>query len=122
MTNAARAEVEQTLDWARAQATAIVARAQQGAEQLLTAAGLGPEALADVANAIVAAANAAAETARARAAAPPQGGAETHETPFEAIDSDEEPAEPEAGPAPDADAEPETDAERDTEPEPGEDA
>jgi hypothetical protein len=76
LTNAARAEVEQTLEWARAQAAAIVARAQQGAEQLLTAAGLGPEALAEVSSAIVAAANAAAETARARAASPPQGGEE----------------------------------------------
>lgn len=74
LTNAARAEVEQTLEWARAQALAIVARAQQGAEQLLTAAGLGPEALGEVSSAIIAAANAAAETARARAAAPPQGG------------------------------------------------
>ena len=40
LTNAARAEVEQTLEWARAQAGAVLARAQQGAEQLLTAAGL----------------------------------------------------------------------------------
>src|ERR671937_1180093 len=33
LTNAARAEVEQTLEWARAQASAILARAQHGAEQ-----------------------------------------------------------------------------------------
>src|SRR5471032_2192636 len=62
LTNSARAEVEQTLEWARAQAIAIVARAQQGAEQLLAAAGLGPEALTEVSDSIVAAATAAAET------------------------------------------------------------
>jgi hypothetical protein len=116
LTNAARAEVEQTLDWARAQATSIVARAQQGAEQLLTAAGLGPEALADVANAIIAASNAAAETARARAATPPPGEQHATGTPLEALEPDEEPAEP------GGDAEPATDGERDTEPESGEDA
>ena len=53
LTNAARAEVEQTLDWARTQAAAIVTRAQEGAEKLLTAAGLGPDALSEVATAIV---------------------------------------------------------------------
>src|SRR3954454_12904099 len=58
LTNAPRAEVEQTLEWARAQAGAILARAQQGAEQLLTAAGLGPEALNEVSEAIVGAAKA----------------------------------------------------------------
>src|SRR5437764_10237672 len=56
LTNSARAEVEQTLEWARAQAGAILARAQQGAEQLLTAAGLGPEALNEVPEAVVGAA------------------------------------------------------------------
>jgi F0F1-type ATP synthase membrane subunit b/b' len=56
LTNSARAEVEQTLEWARAQATAIMARAQQGAEQLLSAAGLGDEAMSDVSQAIVKAA------------------------------------------------------------------
>src|SRR3954465_4331177 len=66
LTNAARAEVEQTLEWARAQAGTILARAQQGAEQLLTAAGLGSEALAEVSNAIVDAARAATEASRAR--------------------------------------------------------
>src|SRR5882757_1187160 len=55
VTNATRAEVEQVLEWARAQAGVILARAQQGAEQLLTAAGLGPEALAEVSEAIVSA-------------------------------------------------------------------
>src|SRR5215210_4090121 len=53
LTNSARAEVEQTLEWARAQATAIMARAQQGAEQLLSAAGLGDDAMAEVSAAIV---------------------------------------------------------------------
>src|SRR5919199_4353658 len=67
LTNAARAEVEQTLEWARAQANAIMARAQQGAEQLLTAAGLGPDALAEVSDAIVEAARASTEATRVRA-------------------------------------------------------
>jgi F0F1-type ATP synthase membrane subunit b/b' len=53
LTNSARAEVEQTLEWARQQATAIMSRAQQGAEQLLGAAGLGPEAMDDVVDAIL---------------------------------------------------------------------
>lgn len=57
LTNAARAEVEQTLEWARAQATAIMSRAQQGAEQFLAAAGLGDEAIAEVSEAIVRAAD-----------------------------------------------------------------
>jgi hypothetical protein len=48
LTNAARAEVEQTLEWARAQASAVIVRAQQGAERLLSAAGLGDEAMAQV--------------------------------------------------------------------------
>jgi F0F1-type ATP synthase membrane subunit b/b' len=56
LTNSVRAEVEQTLEWARAQATAIMARAQQGAEQLLSAAGLGDEAMSDVSQAIIKAA------------------------------------------------------------------
>ena len=60
LTNAARAEVEQTLEWARAQASAILARAQHGAEQLLASAGLGEAAAAEVAEAIVRAATAAA--------------------------------------------------------------
>src|SRR5665213_3355372 len=53
ITNAARAEIEQTLEWARAQATTIINRAQQGAEQLLTAAGLGPDALVTISAAIL---------------------------------------------------------------------
>jgi F0F1-type ATP synthase membrane subunit b/b' len=62
LTNAARAEVEQTLEWARAQAGVILARAQEGAEQLLRAAGLGDEALAEVARSIVASAEASTES------------------------------------------------------------
>ena len=71
LTNAARAEVEQTLEWARAQASAILARAQHGAEQLLAAAGLGQDAIGQVANAIVQAAERTSEQARPHAAAPP---------------------------------------------------
>jgi len=64
LTNAARAEVEQTLEWARAQAGAVLARAQHGAEQLLAAAGLGQDAIGQVAGAIVRAAEQAAEPTR----------------------------------------------------------
>ena len=70
LTNAARAEVEQTLEWARAQGGAIVARAQQGAEQLLRAAGLGEEKVGEVALAIVRAAEQSAEP-RDRPTMPP---------------------------------------------------
>jgi F0F1-type ATP synthase membrane subunit b/b' len=63
LTNAARAEVEQTLEWARAQANSIMARAQQGAEQLLSAAGLGDEAISGVSDAIVRAAQADVDVA-----------------------------------------------------------
>jgi hypothetical protein len=63
LTNAARAEVEQTLEWARAQAHAVMARGQQGAEQLLSAAGLGDEALSSVSDAILQAAKAESEVA-----------------------------------------------------------
>jgi F0F1-type ATP synthase membrane subunit b/b' len=61
LTNSARAEVEQTLEWARSQARVVISRAQQGAEQLLAAAGLGPEAISDVAAAIVRSAEQAGE-------------------------------------------------------------
>jgi hypothetical protein len=64
LTNSARAEVEQTLDWARSQAMAIVSRAQEGAEKLLTAAGLGPEAAGEVATAIIDAAQSMGESRR----------------------------------------------------------
>jgi F0F1-type ATP synthase membrane subunit b/b' len=63
LTNAARAEVEQTLEWARAQANAIMVRAQQGAEQLLSAAGLGDEAISGVSDAILKAAQHETEVA-----------------------------------------------------------
>jgi hypothetical protein len=71
LTNAARAEVEQTLEWARAQASAVLARAQHGAEQLLAAAGLGQDAIGQVATAIVQAAERTSEQARPQAAAEP---------------------------------------------------
>ena len=64
LTNSARAEVEQTLEWARAQATAIMSRAQQGAEQLLTAAGLGDDALTGISEAILEAANSEVQAAK----------------------------------------------------------
>jgi hypothetical protein len=61
LTNSARAEVEQTLEWARTQARSVISRAQQGAEQLLAAAGMGQEAIAEVAAAIVRAAEQSSE-------------------------------------------------------------
>jgi F0F1-type ATP synthase membrane subunit b/b' len=64
LTNSARAEVEQTLEWARAQAHAIMNRAQHGAEQLLSAAGLGDDAVSGVSDAIVQAAQTDVEAAR----------------------------------------------------------
>ena len=96
LTNATRAEVEQTLEWARGQAGAIIHRAQEGAEQLLGAAGLGDDAVGRVAQTIVNAAEAAAEASRGSAApsAPqlrepepvaepePEGAAEPDEPPF----------------------------------------
>jgi hypothetical protein len=53
LTNTVRAEVEQTLEWARGQAATVMARAQQGAEQLLGAAGLGEPAVSEVVEAIM---------------------------------------------------------------------
>ncbi|HEX7255861.1 MAG TPA: hypothetical protein VF236_08030 [Gaiellaceae bacterium] len=91
LTNTARAEVEQTLEWARAQANAIMVRAQQGAEQLLSAAGLGDEAVSGVSEAIVRAAQ--SETAGA--------------TP---VELPERPA-PVAAPEPEQPAQPQTPAE-----------
>jgi F0F1-type ATP synthase membrane subunit b/b' len=64
LTNSARAEVEKTLEWARAQAVAIMTRAQQGAEQLLSAAGLGDEAVSGVSEAIIHAVQQEAEATR----------------------------------------------------------
>jgi hypothetical protein len=74
LANATRAEVEQTLEWARAQAGAVMARAQEGAEQLLGAAGLGDEAIGRAVESIVQAAKATTERPRA-----PE--AEEHEPP-----------------------------------------
>src|SRR6478672_12226167 len=70
LTNAARAEVEQTLEWARAQAGTVLARAQHGAEQLLAAAGLGQDAIGQVANAIMQAAERVSEQSRPQAVPP----------------------------------------------------
>jgi len=100
LTNAARAEVEQTLEWARAQAGAILARAQQGAEQLLTAAGLGSDAIGEVSEAIVGAAKASAEANRARGTQSPP----TAEPPRIAAVPEDEPE-----PEPEAEVEPEED-------------
>jgi hypothetical protein len=95
LTNAARAEVEQTLEWARAQGGAIMARAQHGAEQLLRAAGLGQDAIGEVAKAIVRAAEQSAEP-RDRPTVPPvaalAGGAETEEEEEPEAPSEEPPA------------------------------
>ena len=63
LTNSARAEVESTLEWARSQGGVIIARAQEGAEGLLGAAGLGDEAVGRVAQTIVDSAAAAAQPA-----------------------------------------------------------
>jgi hypothetical protein len=75
LTNAARAEVEQTLEWARAQATAVMGRAQKGAEQLLAAAGLGEPAITQVVQSIVEANE--SEIARSTGQAPPRPAAAT---------------------------------------------
>ena len=95
LTNAARAEVEQTLEWARAQAGTVLARAQHGAEQLLAAAGLGQDAIAQVASAIMQAAERASEQARpqppAAAFAGPAGVPPVSPSP-EPESSDEQPA------------------------------
>ena len=64
LTNAARAEVEGTLEWARAQAASIMTRAQQGAEQLLGAAGLGEDKVGRVADSLVQAADRETQSAR----------------------------------------------------------
>jgi DNA repair exonuclease SbcCD ATPase subunit len=92
LTNAARAEVEQTLEWARAQASAVLARAQHGAEQLLAAAGLGQDAIAHVAAAIVRAAEQAGEASRPQAPAAALAGPAAAPPPPAATEP--EPAEP----------------------------
>jgi F0F1-type ATP synthase membrane subunit b/b' len=114
LTNATRAEVEQTLEWARAQAGVILARAQTGAEQLLTAAGLGPEALAEVSNAILDAAHASTEVSRSRSGGglPPAPQTELAEPRIAAVpaatepepEDEEEAAADEPEPDPSADA------------------
>ncbi|HET7571355.1 MAG TPA: hypothetical protein VFJ77_01665 [Gaiellaceae bacterium] len=103
LTNAARAEVEQTLQWARTQASAILSRAQHGAEQLLAAAGLGQEAIQEVARAIVAAAEASSAPpppAAALAGAPTPPEPQAEEPQAQEPPAPEEPssaAEPEPG-------------------------
>ena len=83
LTNATRAEVEQTLEWARAQAGTIMARAQQGAEQLLASAGLGDEQIARVAEAIVKSAEPAAERKRTSGSLPGSGSSGAPQAPEE---------------------------------------
>ena len=98
LTNATRAEVEQTLEWARGQAGAIISRAQEGAEQLLAAAGLGDDAIERVAQSIVSAAQAAAESSRGTGASAAVSGPQLREA------------------QPDAEAEPETESRSEEEP------
>jgi peptidoglycan DL-endopeptidase CwlO len=109
LTNAARAEVEQTLEWARAQASTILARAQHGAEQLLAAAGLGQEAIGQVATAIVQAAERTSEQARPQTAPPVAAVAPAEE---EAPESEPPPPPVAAAPEPEPEAgEEQTDSE-----------
>jgi hypothetical protein len=99
LTNAARAEVEQTLEWARAQAGTVLARAQHGAEQLLAAAGLGQDAIAQVASAIMQAAERVSEQARPQPpAAALAGPAEVPPASPEPDSSEEQPAADEGQP------------------------
>jgi hypothetical protein len=98
LTNAARAEVEQTLEWARAQASAVLARAQHGAEQLLSAAGLGQEAIAQVAGAIMRAAESAGDAARPQAPAASFSGPSPVAAPPVVEETHAQPEPPVAGP------------------------
>src|SRR3982751_2619625 len=103
LTNAARAEVEQTLEWARAQAGTVLQRAQHGAEQLLAAAGPGPDAISQVAEAIVRAAEQVGERQSAPPAQPPAAafaGPAAVPTPPVSEPEPEEPAEPVASEEP----------------------
>jgi F0F1-type ATP synthase membrane subunit b/b' len=103
LTNAARAEVEQTLEWARAQAAAVLARAQHGAEQLLAAAGLGEDAISQVAQAIVHAAEQVGERQSASPAQPPAAalaGPAAVPTPEPEADAEPEAEEADATPPP----------------------
>jgi hypothetical protein len=117
LTNSARAEVESTLEWARSQAGVIIARAQEGAEGLLSAAGLGDEAVGRVAQTIVDSAAAAAQPA------PGEGGPEAQlrgpreagppaETPAPEPPPDP-PVSPPVSPGPPPPSPPEADAEPD---------
>jgi F0F1-type ATP synthase membrane subunit b/b' len=96
LTNSARAEVEQILGWARNQAAVVIARAQEGAEQLLGAAGLGTDAVGEVAQAIVEAARSVTDEGRRPAPA-----TEAPPAALEAVDDEPAADEPEAdAPAP----------------------
>jgi F0F1-type ATP synthase membrane subunit b/b' len=98
LTNATRAEVEQTLEWARGQAGAIINRAQEGAEQLLAAAGLGDDAIERVAQSIVSAAQAAAESSRGTGASSAVSGPQLREA--QSVEAEAEPeSRPDADPA-----------------------
>src|SRR5436305_2234538 len=98
LTNATRAEVEQTLEWARTQAAAVLARAQHGAEQLLASAGLGEDALAQVAEAIVGAAEREGEPTRPPGVPPraveavPQAEPPESDAPHEDAETPDEPS------------------------------
>jgi hypothetical protein len=71
LTNTVRAEVEQTLEWARGQAATVMTRAQQGAEQLLAAAGLGEAAVTEVVEALMRGYDTEQPAQAPEAAAPP---------------------------------------------------
>ena len=109
LTNAARAEVEQTLEWARSQAAVVIARAQQGAEQLLGSAGLGEDAIAQVAEAILHAAEQATEGSRPAAISVRQAPEPSGSKPETAAPAEREPPVSRATPT----AETERDAESD---------
>jgi len=109
LTNSARAEVESTLEWARSQAGVIIARSQEGAEQLLSAAGLGDEAIGRVAQTIVDSAAAATQAARGDEPEAQLRG------PREAVPPADPPVSPpvSAGPPPPSPPEPEPEADAD---------
>jgi len=120
LTNSARAEVESTLEWARSQAGVIIARAQEGAEGLLSAAGLGDEAIDRVAQTIVDSAEASTQAARGDAPEAQLRGPREAEPPAEKpagkAPQPEPPADPpvsppvSAGPPPPSSPEPEAEA------------
>ena len=108
LTNAARAEVEQTLEWARAQAEVIVQRARGGAEQLLAAAGHGDPAIREAVDAIVRAAESTVAARRGPERPETAGGAEkpsSSPSPPEAVPTaDPKPGKSEEGPTAKAEA------------------